>query len=206
MTYSQNKEDLKVLRYFNGKKGTVLSVGENNGTDLSNAKLLIEADWSAYLLEPASVFDSLKELHKDNAKVKCFNFGLGGKNKKVKFYESKNHVPNGDDLALVSSINYEETERWRKAGVEFEEKEIEIRTFKKFWDNEGQPVFDFISIDAESVDWEILKQIDLKEVGCKCLCIEHNGDKELLQKYITYCGKFGLKEFHRNAENILFCL
>lgn len=205
-SYSQNREDLKVLRYFNAKKGTVLEVGANNGTMLSNSKLLIEADWSAYLLEPASVFDTLQELHKDNPKVKCFNFGLGAKNQTVKFYESKNHVPNGADRALVSSTNLKETERWRKSGVEFEEKEIEVRTFNKFWNDEGQPVFDFISIDCEGLDYEILKQIHLKEVGCKCLCIEYNGDKMLLRKFSEYCAKFGLKEFHRNAENILFCL
>lgn len=205
-TYSQNKEDLKVARYFNGKKGTLLSVGENDGVTLSNSKLLIESDWQAYLLEPASVFDQLQELHKDNNKVHCFNFGLGDKEGKVTFYESKNHVKGGSDLALVSSTNYDETKRWRDSGVEFIEKEIEITTFKKFWDSQGQPIFNFITIDCEGNDWQVLKQLDLKEVGCECLCIEFNGDKELEKKFTNHCNKYGLKETHRNAENLIFCL
>lgn len=204
MTFSQNKEDLKVLRYFNGKKGTLLEVGSNDGISLSNSKLMIDSDWSAYLIEPASVFKDLQKLHKGNDKVKCFNFGLGEKEETVKFYESKNHVPNGEDRALVSSVNLQETERWRNAGVEFEEKEIKLVPFKKFWDDEGQPIFNFISIDVESLDWEVLKQIDLKEVGCEALCIEHNGDKKLIDLFTNYCNKFGLKEKYRNNENILF--
>jgi len=203
-SYSQSKEDLKIARYFNGKTGTLLSVGENDGTMFSNAKLLIDLGWSAYLLEPATVFKDLEKLHKKNDKVKCFNIGLGTKTETVKFFESKNHVPDGDDRALVSSVNFDETKRWRDAGVEFFEGEIQLTTFKEFHEQVGKPKFDFITIDCESFDWEVLKQIDLKSVGCKCLIIEWNGDKGLEHKFRNHCAKYGLKEIHRNAENILY--
>lgn len=204
MTYSQNKEDLKVLRYFNGRKGNLLSVGENDGKTFSNAKLLIESDWNAWLLEPASVFQELHILHENNDKVKTFNFGLGTKEETVKFYESKNHVPGGTDKALVSSTNYEETKRWRKAGVEFIETEIRLIPFNKFWEEQGKPEFNFITIDCEGNDWNVLKQIDLKAVNCECLCIEWNGDVHLAMKFANYCRGFGLKEIHSNAENKIY--
>lgn len=203
-SYSQNKEDLKVLRYFNGKIGNLLSVGENNGTMFSNAKLMIECGWSAWLLEPASVFDELHILHEGNEKVKTFNYGLGVKEETVKFYESKNHVPNGTDKALVSSTSYEETKRWRKAGVEFMETEIRLVSFKKFWEDQGKPQFTFITIDCESQDWDVLKQINLIEVGCECLVIEWNGDKTMSDKFAKHCAKYGLKEIHSNAENKIY--
>lgn len=205
-SYSQNKEDLKVLRYFKGRKGTLLEVGANDGTTLSNSKLMIESGWLAYLVEPSSVFKSLESLHKSNNKVVCLNYGVGEKEETVKFYESKNHVKNGTDLALVSSVNFKETKRWRDNGVEFTETEVKLLPFKKLWDNEGQPTLNFISIDCEGLDWQILKQIDLKEVGCEVLCIEWNGNKTLEQKFADYCANFGLKEIHRNAENLIFAL
>lgn len=204
MTFSQNKEDLKVLRYFNGRKGNLLSVGENDGQTFSNAKLLIECDWSAWLLEPASVFNELHILHENNEKVKTFNYGLGEKEETVKFYESKNHVPNGTDKALVSSTSYEETKRWRNAGVEFIETEIKLMPFEKFWLDQNKPALTFITIDCEGNDWNVLRQIDLKRVRCECLCIEWNGDKQLERKFTNYCNKYGLKEIHRNAENLIF--
>jgi len=205
-SYSQNKEDLKVLRYFKGRKGTLLSVGENNGIMLSNAKLLIEQGFSAYLLEPSTVFPELEKLHKGNKKVTCFNIGLGNKTQLVKFFESKNHIPGGDDKSLVSSVNYEETQRWRDSGVEFVEGVVQITTFKEFWESQGSPKFNFISIDTEGFDWDILQQINLKETGTEILCIEWNGDKDLESKFTSYCKKFGLKEMNRNAENLIYSI
>ncbi len=64
--------------------------------------------------------------------------------------------------------------------------------------------FDFITIDAEGNDWNILKQIDLNKVECKCLCIEYNTDFALLNKYTEYVIPFGFKEIHRNYENVIF--
>lgn len=206
MSYSQSKEDKKILRYFNGRTGTLLEIGANDGSFLSNSKLLIENDWSAHLVEPSTVFKDLKKLHKENKNVKCYNIGIGTKNEKVKFFESGNHVPNGTDKALVSSVKFEETKRWRDAGVEFTEREVELKTFKDFWEEIGKPQLNFISTDTEGYDWDILQQIDLKEVGCECLIIEWNGDKDLEKKFTSYCGKFGLKETHRNAENIIYSI
>lgn len=206
VSYSQNKEDLKVKRYFGENKGTLLSIGENNGVDLSNAKLLIDNGWHAYLLEPSSVYNDLKDLYQGNDRVNTFGFGIGAKTGTVKFWESSEHIKGGKDKALVSSIDYKETERWRKSGVEFTEKTIEVKSFKEFWMEEGKPIFDFISIDTEGQDEVILKQINLKEVGCKCLVIEWNGDNKLEKSFTDYCNKFGLKEIHRNAENLIFAI
>jgi hypothetical protein len=60
--------------------------------------------------------------------------------------------------------------------------------------------FDFINIDIEGMDFEVLSQIDLTDV--KCVCVEYNGIEP--QKYIDYCAQFGLTEIHRNGENLIF--
>ena len=206
-TYSQTKEDLFVANLFGSYKGTLLDIGANDGITLSNSRLLIENNWNAYLLEPGKVFERLKEVytHYFKEQVHLYNFGIGictPGGVKLPFFESGAHVPGGKDTGLVSSISREETERWRSAGVEFERSEIQIFNFKDFWDLAGNPQFDFISIDAEGMDWEILNQIDLNVVGCKVLCIEWNGDRELGKKITDYCKGFKLVE--RNNENLIF--
>lgn len=202
-SYSQNYEDLKVLEYFKGEVGTLLELGANDGTTLSNSRLLIENNWSASLIEPSSVFEQLAELHHDNHRVECIKVGVGTENGKVKFYESANHVANGTDKALVSTISAKELKRWDK--VKFEEKEIDIVDFATLLTMTSYKTFDFISIDIEGLDILVLKQINLKKLGCKCLCIEHNGDNNVLNQIIEYCRPFGLYEMHRNAENIILC-
>lgn len=203
-SYSQNGEDLKILEYFKGRKGKLLSVGENDGITFSNAKLLIDNGWAATLLEPSSVFDDLMALHIDNPQIDCHKIGLSKETGTVKFWESENHVPNGTDKALVSSSDYFETKRWRNAGVKFQEKTIEVMSFSDFYEGIGRKKFNFISIDCEGVDWIILQQINLSEVECECLIIEWNGNKKLEMDYRIYVQNFGLKEIHRNAENIIY--
>jgi hypothetical protein len=79
-------------------------------------------------------------------------------------------------------------------------------TFGQFLSLSSIKQFDFISIDAEGYDLIILKQINLKELGCKCICIEHNSDSELIIKYQEYMNNFNMRSIHLNAENIIFAI
>ena len=79
-------------------------------------------------------------------------------------------------------------------------------TFETFIKTYNIEILDFISIDAEGMDWVILSQINLHALQTKCVCVEWNGDPKLLTLYSDYCGEFGLKEIHRNAENVIFAM
>jgi hypothetical protein len=198
-TFSQNKEDLFVLDYFGDYKGTLLSIGENDGITFSNSRLLIENGWGAILVEPGIAGDDLHDLYFNNSKVSVFRFGIGSKHDTIRFWESGSHVENGTDRGLVSTTDFEETKRW--PNVTFVEKDIIVLPFCAF---EKDGPFDFISLDTEGNDWKILQQIDLEKVGCKCLCIEWNSKPELFRLFRDYCGKFGLFCVHQNAENLIF--
>lgn len=204
MSYAQNKEDLFVLGYFKDFKGTLLEIGANDGVTLSNSKLMIEKGWKAHLVEPSSVHEALSLVHKNNSGVMTYKCGIHDTDNDMVLHESGAHVPNGSDKALVSTVIKSEKQRW--GNVEFREVTVPFLTFKTFLKFTDVKTFDYISIDAEGCDWLILQQIDLEEVGCKCLCIEHNGDQYLISKYTEYCGSFGLRPILRNAENIIFAL
>lgn len=204
-SYSQSSEDLLIYSYFKGKTGTLLEIGANDGQTLSNSKLLIDSGWNGYLVEPGSTFQQLESLHKGNERVHCYNFAIGSKFvDAMTFYESAAHVPGGSDRGLVSSLDFDETERWRKSGVEFTEKQVKVVDFDKFWWLAGEPMFDFISIDCEGYDFDILQQIDLDKVGCRAICVEWNGDFALKVKMEGYILPFGFKLIERNRENLIF--
>lgn len=205
-TYSQNKEDLIVKAYFGDRIGTLLSVGENDGMTFSNALLLIQNKWSAHLFEPSSVCNDLLRLHRANPNVSVYNKGLGDKTELVRFYESGAHVKNGTDKALVSTTDPKEAAKWRKKGVQFKEKTVQILDFTHWWVHVGEPKLNFITIDCEGMEWRILTEINLAFVGCEFLIIEWNGDKGLEKKFTEYCAHFGLEECGRNSENLMFCL
>jgi hypothetical protein len=63
---------------------------------------------------------------------------------------------------------------------------------------------DFISIDAEGLDLDILRQINLTDLNVKCLCIEHNSNKQVRAEIIEYCLQHGLNNILlENSENII---
>lgn len=201
-SYSQNSEDLFILNYFGNYKGTLLEIGSNDGKTLSNSLALIQAGWSAHLVEPGRTFSDLVKLHYTNPKVNLYNYAIGETESVTTFYESGAHVIGGNDSGLVSSLDFDETLRWRNSGVAFTETTVQVKSFEDFYKEAGEPQFDFISIDAEGNDWQILQQIDLGKVGCRAICIEWNSDYDLFGKFVNYCS--GYKLAHQNRENLLF--
>lgn len=204
-SHSQNQEDLFVLKYFGDYKGTLLEIGANDGQTLSNSKLLIENGFSAHLIEPGRTFSDLVKLHYTNPNVQLYNYAIGGAfQTEATFFESGAHVIGGSDVGLVSTLDFDETERWRKSGVQFTETKVPVKTFREFWNEAGKPMLDYISIDAEGHDWDILQQIYLNTVGCRCLVIEHNGDNKLKADFTRYCGCYDLVPAVCNNENLIF--
>lgn len=201
---SQNNEVEIVLDYFKGRQANVLEIGANDGITLSNSYDLIKAGWIGYLLEPGNVCADLIQLYKGNERVHIYNVGIGLKNERVPFFESGAHVKHGTDRGLVSSIHEHETLRWKKAGVQFKKTEIKLVTFEDWYKLAGSPILDFISIDTEGCEVQVLKQIDLRLVGCKLLCIEWNSVIDLKMVYTNYCYKFGMKQIGQNNENLIF--
>jgi hypothetical protein len=67
---------------------------------------------------------------------------------------------------------------------------------------EGKKTFDLISIDAEGLDLDIMKQIDFNLYGCKMLIIEYNKQNEY--QFRKLAAQYQLKLFAKNRENLIF--
>lgn len=204
-SYAQNGEDLFLLDYFKGEKGIILDLGANDGVTFSNSKLLIDSGWKAHLIEPSYVCNQLALDYMANHNVRVYKIGIGTHNKWMTLYESAAHVPGGADRALVSTLKPEETERWKAAGVQYQERQVEVMTFKRWFKiivAKWPKQFDVISLDVEGFEWEILQQINLEFVGCKILIIEWNGKQDLYDKFVGYCK--GYKLAVKNNENLIF--
>ena len=208
MAYSQNNEEQIIKEYFKNHEEqnpclTLLSIGENDGKTLSNSLACIERGWYATLVEPSEKsFAKLNELHKNNEKVETLKYAISDISGIVEFYESGEHAKEiyGENHSLLSSLKKTETERWK--GETFTVTKVEAITFDELLEISQNNSFDLISIDAEGVDFDILKQIDLFKIGCQMLIIENNGVEK--EKYVRYCYQHGLKLAHQNAQNLIF--
>lgn len=202
--YSQNNEDQIVHDYFGIGKINVLSIGENDGKTLSNVLRAIEDGASALLIEPSEeAFKRLKELHKNNNRVHLLNLAISNNDGLTDFYESGDHLGIGD-TSLLSTLSRSEVNRWKSSGEQFTKTKVYVATFSTIMELSEFKTFDLISIDAEGMDWDILKQINLKEIGCRMLIIECNRSEHT--KFIDFCAYYGLFLTEANSENLIFTL
>lgn len=185
--YSQNQEEKYILEYFGDYVGRLVDIGANNGRDLSNSKALIERGWKGVCVEPSpKAYAPLLKTHEGNGDVICLNTAIGTQSGFLKFYD-------GNDT-LLSTLVEESTKQW---DTPFTEIEVPCWTWDEFLLFHPGP-YDFITIDAEMMDWEILQQIDLTDV--KLLCVEHGG---YLDKYVGYCEAYGMRKIYRSHENVI---
>lgn len=203
MFNGQNLEDQEIFKYFNGEVNICLSIGENNGTDYSNVLVLIQHGWGALLVEPSEkVFPALMELHDSNEKIFLVKTAIGSENKKTTLFDSGGYLLRGTS-SLLSTIIPSEKDRWGDV-VQWEEVEVPVITFETLLNDSPYKKFQFISIDAEGEDWNILTQMNLSALDCQCICLEHNSVSGVKEKMYQYCATFGLtKILATNAENII---
>ena len=201
--YSQNNEEKFILDYFQHQAhGYLLDIGANDGQTLSNSFALIKKGWSALLVEPApTAFKKLKELHADNSKVQCIDVAVSNVDGSLTFFSSGTHLGNGD-TDLLSTLKREELEKWKSSGEKFEAINVMSVSFRNLMAMSDFKSFDFITIDAEGVDLLILMQMDLTDLGCNMIIVEHNGKNK--SEFCDYITSFGLKLIHENAENFIF--
>jgi FkbM family methyltransferase len=208
IVYSQNGECKIIKDYFaNHEKEnqylTLLSIGENDGKTLSNVLACIERGWYATLVEPSEkAFAKLFALHENNEKVECLKYAISTECGIVEFFESGEHAKEqyGENHSLLSSLKKDETTKW--VNDTFTKTKVEAIDFNTLLDLSVSVSFELISIDAEGMDFEILKQIDLFELGCYMLIVENNGQEK--EKYINYCYNYGMKLFKTTPQNLIF--
>lgn len=196
MIYSQNDEQIHIMKYFKTFKGVFLDIGAYEGIDLSNTRALAEMGWKGVLVEPdPEIFKRLLANLVGFEGVHPHRVAIGTKNGEVNFWSNPTYY---------GSLQLSQVEQWSGAGQKFKPIAVQMVDWKTFLEKSPFKTFDFISIDAEGLDLEILIQMDLKALECKMICVEWNGkDFNLYNEFIT---AFGMKLVTKNAENLIYAL
>lgn len=148
LTYSQVGQDLWVMRY----PRFFIEAGAHNGIDISNTYLLEQNGWQGICVEPGEDFKLLEQ----NRKCVCVNKALWKENRIVKFNE----------LGCGSSISQDG-------------KEIEAITFKTLLEDYKAPrIIDYISLDVEGAEYDVLSVFPFDEYEVLLWTIEHNQAKD----------------------------
>ena len=162
-SYAHTEEDLYILKKFKNKKGFYVDVGCHHPTRLNNCHLLYKNGWNGINIDISSL--SIKLFNLARKKDININMAVSLKKKKVRFYYDKL-------ISLYISLNKKkDLDRFREINSDTLTNIIDKTKYK------NQKI-DFLSIDAEGKDLEVLKSLDLKRYNPIYICIEIYSDKD----------------------------
>ena len=163
-TYSLFSEDLAILKFFkNKKKGFYVDIGCYHPTHINNTYLLYKKGWNGINIDVSQFsIDLFKFMRPDDLNYKC---AVSETNKKVNLYYQKEH-------SQLTSINKLTAKKFIKGRLK---KKIinsysleEILSWGKYKDYE----IDFLDVDVEGADLQVLKGLNFSKRKPKLICVE----------------------------------
>jgi len=162
-SYSQLKQDLNVISFFNNKKNLYfIDIGANDGKCLSNTFLLEKKyNWKGICSEPLPT--AFKKLIKCRSVICDNNAVFSESGLSLNFSEA------GVLSGITNFINHHEK---AKKGNQIIVKTI---TLQSLLDNYKAPkIIQYFSLDTEGTELEILKSVDFSKYTFLYINLEHN--------------------------------
>lgn len=180
-TYSMDGEDLFIDNFFKNKTGLYVDVGAYHPLELSNTYLLYKRKWKGINIDINSLsieyFDFLRPNDIN------LNLGVARKNSTKIIYFQKNKSPLNTLNLMHAKKIFSNT---------FKQKKIKTKTLTNILDKTKfkRKEIDFLNIDTEGSDLEVLKSLDFKKYKPKLICVElidHFGpDQKKIKKHKIY--------------------
>lgn len=164
ISYAQCGEDI-IIRWLMGilkkREYSYFDIGANDPKVLSNTYLMYKSGNRGILVEPnINVCKKLKRVRKKDTVLNC---GVAEQKGKLTYYLMDNNV--------LNTFSKEEAERCVKYGNKIiGKREIEVITINEILEKYGK--VDFLSVDVEGKDFEIIKTLDFKRFAPLVICME----------------------------------
>ena len=189
--YSQYQEESFLVDYFNdAKTGFLVDIGAADGISNSNSRKLIENGWSGLLIEPNKKnYIKLQKLYEKNNLIILENLGCSNTTEDlVDFYIDKN-----DEYEQLSTFSYSQAEGCKKIfNCNFVKDKIKLQKTSELLSKHNIKEIDFLSIDTESFDTNVILGINFNECNINLICVEHITDEmteELKKHNYNLCHK-----------------
>jgi len=161
-SYSQFGQDVFVLKniFKNKNNGFFVDVGANHPIKINNTYLLELKGWKGLAIEPQQ---KLRDLWPQARKTECLPYVIGPENIKVDFVEGSESE---HELSGVKGFNKCQNDQ---NIVLIDQKTLSDILMDKTINN-----IDYLSIDVEGYEMNVLKSIDFSKFNIKLIGIENN--------------------------------
>lgn len=204
-SFSQKGEDLIIEKIFRNKKqGFYVDVGAYDPIKLNNTGRLYLKGWKGINIEPnPKLIQSFFFQRKRDINL---NIGIGTRTGVFNFYEL---IPDA-----LSTFSQKEYKIYLNLGYRLKSKrKIHVLRLEKVLKKYVKGEIDFMSVDAEGLDLEVLQSNDWKKYRPKVICVETGEHgylvegKESTNKKSSideFLAKRGYKEYYSNDLNTIY--
>lgn len=204
-SYSQSGEDMIVDFIFktrNINNPTYLDIGAHHPYFLSNSAFFYKKECRGINIEPnPHLFKAFPKYRVEDINL---NIGVGRANEFLKF-----HIMSANTMSTFSSAEAEKLEK--EYGMKIMETiDVSVMTIDSILTKYNDGKFpDFLSLDVEGVDFDILKSIDYQVSYPKVICVEtisysETGEGEKDTKIRTFLEGKGYMVFADTYINTIF--
>ena len=169
MSNSQLGQELKVIKFYNNKEnGFFIEIGASDGLTLSNTYLLeTKYKWKGICVEP--IPDNFEKLVKNRQNSICYKEAVYNETGLTLTFD----IANNYDLLSGISKHIDK----HKSAVNANKTTIEVKTISlvDVLDKANAPLFiEYMSLDTEGSEFEILKDFDFEKYTFGLIDVEHN--------------------------------
>jgi FkbM family methyltransferase len=206
-SFSQVGEDLVVDYIFNSvgiKKPTYLEIGTNQPVLCNNTYFFYNRGSKGVCIEPDR--NMYEMIRRARPRDKVLNIGIGLTDKEAADFYLFPGLLNG-----WSTFSQEEAMiRQRESGVSFTKISVPLKSINTVIRENFDACPNFISIDVEGLDLDILKTIDFKQYRPDVICVETisfsiTNSETKLQDTIDFMHANGYITYADTHVNTIFC-
>lgn len=210
ISYAQNREDVLLRRVFgDAPSGFYIDVGACDPVHLSITKHFYDLGWRGINVDASP--PAWARMKADRPRDVNLNVGVSNRKGSMTFYRAIADAHGGDASGL-STFVAEEVEVHKRAGFVFEELVTPVTTLAAICEEHVRGPIDFVSIDVEGHEREVLEGADLRRYRPRVVLVEATRPKSdepthqrweglLLEADYLFATFDGLNRYYVRAED-----
>lgn len=203
ISYAQNAEDVILARAFRDTPvGYYVDVGAASPNDATVTRHFYEAGWRGINIEPLPEWAA--ELRQARVRDVNLEVACAAEEGDLTLFRVR------EDPSL-STLDREVAEAHGRSGMQVEELHTPIRTLNSILDEHAPKIVDFLKIDVEGAEFEVLKGLDLTRWRPRVIVMEatlpttlvpnfEDFDGHLVSMHYVFAATDGINRYYARAE------
>jgi len=188
-------------KFFNSKEnGFLVDIGAADGVKHSASRhLILNRKWKGILVEPhPEYFKNLEELYKNDENIKLYNNAAFIVETTLPFYiYNDGDVDSGQSSTISEQFKHRVASRYGN----YYNKTVNVQTLKLSTILKDVEHIDYLSIDCEGADIDVINSNDFTKTRPTLIGVEHSMDEKILHETM---GAYEYTLIFRSSGNSFF--